>query len=332
MQKKRIDWIDGVRCLAMFWILFVHFIAVFTPNTNVRFPGFWGLLLFGISGKLAVACFCVLAGYFAVRPAQTSVWRYALRRYLFFALQILVIELLYYAAALLLPRGLYLHRYAPLLYHQPPEVLRDILLDAFALRAQVLPTYWCVDDFIWGSICVMLCQTLVCRQPLWIRALSCAALFGVLLWLDQLWLAICVLGWALKLTEEVRIPCKPLVIAGLICLLPWLIRRGECSLTYLLDGVACLILLWIIGQIPPFQRLIGLKPLAKFGSHTFELFLLHIPIYYVCESLLQLAGWDRPGIAGYTVQFVLSFSLVTLCAFGWRKLADRFLHPLLNRI
>lgn len=325
LQSRRIQWMDSVRCLAMSWILFVHFISVFTPNTSVRFPGFWGLLLFGISGKLAVACFCVLLGYFASAPSRMSVPVYALRRYLFFALQILAAELLYYGMALLLPEGLYLSRYNPLLYESPQIVLPGILRDAFLLKAQVLPTYWCVDDFLLGSVSVFLLHKLIGRQKRTVQLLACAGLFGALLLLNQLWTAICVLGYALRLVQDVRLSDEPLVLIGLVLLLPWLIRRGECSTTYLLDGFACIIVLFILSRLPWCQRLLSFRPMARFGQHTFELFLLHVPIYQGMQSLLELIGWDWPPLWGYFLLFPALFALVTLAAFAWRKAAARTL-------
>ena len=69
MQKQRIAWLDGMRGLAILWIVFVHFVTIFTLNDTAVFPGVLGLILFGISGKLAVAGCSVIMGYFASRPA-----------------------------------------------------------------------------------------------------------------------------------------------------------------------------------------------------------------------------------------------------------------------
>lgn len=326
LQTKRIRWMDSVRCLAMSWILFVHFVSVFTPNTNVRFPGIWGLILFGISGKLAVACFCVLLGYFASAPSRVSVPIYLARRYLSFALQILVAELLYYGMALLLPRGLYLSRYCPILYEGPQVVLPGILRDTFLLKAQVLPTYWCVDDFLYGSAAVFLLQKLVGRQRRFVQLIACAALFGGLLVLNQLWVAICLLGYVLRLMEDVRLPDEPLVLIGLVLFLPWLIRRGECGTTYLLDGFACLAVLFVLSRLPWCQQVLSAQPLVRFGQHTFEVFLLHVPIYQGIQSLLELAGWSWPPLWGYCVLFPMVFTLVTLAAFAWRRATARTLY------
>lgn len=334
MQGKRIGWMDGVRSLAMGWILIVHFISIFTTNVHVRFPGVLGPILHGVTGKLAVACFCVLLGYFASKPSRESIVGYALRRYLFFALQILAVELCYYALALLLPDDLYLSVNAPWLYGEPAQLIRDIVADAFLFRAKVLPTYWCVDDFVIGSVVVFaVCRWLNGQKLIW-RIVACGSLFAAGVLLGYLWAALCLLGWMLRLLEEVRLPKRltPVIAVALMALVPWLIHRGETELTYLLDGVACLILLWTFGRFPFLQRLVGWKPLTTLGSYTFELFLLHIPIYNLLETLLQWAQLHRPPDGVYLLYFALALPITVLCAAGWRRLTDRTLNPLLRSL
>lgn len=334
MQTKRIGWIDGVRSLAMGWILVVHFISIFTINTHARFPGILGVILYGISGKLAVACFCVLLGYFASKPSKESVLGYAVRRYLFFAVQILLIELIYYGLVYILPHDLYLSVFAPWLYRAPSELFRDIFRDAFLFKASVLPTFWCVDDFILGSIVVFAMSKLFHGRKLPVRLLCCAALFAIGLAVDQLWAALCLLGWFLRMTEEVHVPTKAAAILSivLVCLIPWMIRRGENNLTHLLDGAACLIVLWTVSQFSFLQKLLSWKPLTLLGSYTFELFLLHVPVYHILETCLEVFQLHRPPQPVYYLYFILVLPFTVLCAILWRKLADRTLNPLLRRL
>lgn len=333
MQTKRIGWIDGVRSLAMGWILIVHFISIFTINTHARFPGVLGLILYGISGKLAVACFCVLLGYFASKPSNESILGYAVRRYLFFAVQILVIELVYYGLVRILP-DYYLCVFAPWMYNEPSTLLISILKDAFLFKASVLPTLWCVDDFIIGSVAVFAVSKLLRNQNYLVRLLSCIALFSIGLIVNHLWAALCVLGYLLRLTDDITVPTKisiPLSII-LLCLIPWMIRRGENDLTHLLDGVACLCLLWTIGQFSWMQRIMSWRPLTLLGSYTFELFLLHVPVFHIIETLFHCWQIQRPPQPVYYLYFILVLPFTVLCAILWRKLADRTLNPLLRRI
>ena len=334
MKDTRIGWMDGVRLLAMLWILFVHFVVVFTANISARFPGVWGLVLFGITGKLAVACFCVLTGYFAAGSGDMPLTRYALRRYLSFALQILLIELIYFAITRLVPGGLHTDVFTPGAYLPHHQVLVNVLRDAFLLQSNVIPTYWCMADLVLGSIAVYAVNRLTRRLALPLRFAACAALFAAALLLGYLWVAVCALGYLLRLLTQVRIP-RPAVIVLiplLVCLLPWLIRRGECDLTYLLDGVACLIVLWVVGQLPVLQRLLGAKLPAFLGGHTQALFLLHIPVYHLCEVLLRVNGLSRPAMPWPVVQFVTVLALTVAAALAWDRLCARTLRPFVDRL
>jgi len=42
MKTKRVAWIDGMRFLAMAWIMFGHFLVIFTPNVEAELPGLLG--------------------------------------------------------------------------------------------------------------------------------------------------------------------------------------------------------------------------------------------------------------------------------------------------
>ena len=202
------------------------------------------------------------------------------------------------------------------------------------LAASVLTTMWCVDDFIIGSVAVFAVSKLLRDQKLFVRLLCCIALFSIGLIANRLWAALCVLGYLLRLADEITVPKKisiPLSVMR-ICLIPWMIRRGENDLTHLLDGIACLSLLWIIGQFGWMQRVMSWKPLTLLGSYTFELFLLHVPLYHIIETVLETMQIHRPPQPVYYLYFILVLPFTVLCAIGWRKLADRTLNPLLRRI
>ena len=119
------------------------------------------------------------------------------------------------------------------------------------------------------------------------------------------------------------------VLLSLFLLLPWLIRRGECDLTYLLDGVACMIILYIVANTGWLRAFLGLRPFAWLGSYTFELFLLHIPMYYLLRSLMD---WANASMLVHVLQFLVVLPLTVAAAAGWRYLAQKTWLPLLDRI
>lgn len=336
MSQRRIAWMDGIRFFAMGWVLFVHFVSVFTPNTNVRFQGIWGSLLFGITGKLAVACFCVLLGFFASNPSSHTrkTVPYCLRRWAFFAFQIFLIELLYWLAACLLPNNTYLDHCWPDASAPFSFVFPILLSDSVFFSAKIIPTYWCVDDFVIASIVIFCLSKLVNSRPAWLQLLVCTCAFGIALLVGRLWVAICLMGWFLRFWFDAPLPRAarhPIVLVALAAFLPWLIRRGECDLTYLLDGVACCIVFYIVHCSGWLQKILSLRPFVLLGSYTFELFLLHIPLYVILESILEIIGIAWPPLWATLLLGAAVFAGVVLCAVLWRKAMQKTLFALLDR-
>ena len=326
MTNKRIAWVDGVRFLAMAWILFGHFVMIFTPNVEVQFEGILGYVLYGITGKMAVACFCVLLGYFASKPSGKPFAGYVLERYLFFALQILIIESLFYLAFYFVPDQTYLSEEFPVLCQETWPVFQVIFRDAVQLQWNVIPTYWCVAEFVKGSMLIMLAHKAVQDRPFAVRFAVCAVLLAGALYMGETWIAICIMGWMLRLVLEIRIPNKAILAALMIAMLisiPWLIRRDECSETFLLDGVASAFALYILTQLPLLQRVIGNRVFEFLGRHCFEMFLLHTPVYYLAENLLVDLGWTRPPVWGYVIQFAAVYAITALLAVLWQWLAKK---------
>ena len=322
MRTQRLAWLDGMRGLAILWIAFVHFVSIFTPNSQVIFPGIWRLLLFGISGKLAVAGCSVIMGYFASKPSAVPVWRYALRRYLTFAVQVFLIEGLF----LLLTRIPALNGYALLCIPELNQPLSALLpgfaADVFLFKAQLIPTYWCVGDFVAGSILTFALSRLTGKMPLWGRMLVCAGAIAVLIALECTWLAICLMGWALRLLMECRIPFRghPLFWIVLLAFVPWMIRRGECPRTYLLDGAASVLVLYVFAQWSWIQKVLCFRPLARLGTITLEFFMLHVPLFEIVRHLIRSVCELPLGVPEYAVMFAAMMALAVPAAIGWRKL------------
>ena len=88
----REKWVDSIRFISIEIIFGVHFIAACAPDmSKLWHEGVTGMILCGISGKLAVAMFSVLLGYFAARAgakADFSMSRYMCRRYIKFSVAI----------------------------------------------------------------------------------------------------------------------------------------------------------------------------------------------------------------------------------------------------
>ena len=91
---KRVGWIDTVRYIAIFHVVFIHTLDMFWPellNYWVTPPTFYLPFLF--NAKAAVLLFCVLLGFFASKPREfelRSFVRYALKRYVQFSFFLLL--------------------------------------------------------------------------------------------------------------------------------------------------------------------------------------------------------------------------------------------------
>lgn len=289
MAAKRLRWLDGVRGLAIGWVLFVHAITIFTPNGNADFPGFWGLLFYGISGKLAVACCCVILGYFASESRHMRFIGYAIKRSLPFMLQILLIEAIYYLLSVLLGPDSYLSSCSPALLEPVGNVLKTLLKDTFLISADLLPTFWCINDFVFGSLLVYAMQMYLNKRTPWLSIAITLLAIILLYFLDLVWISACVMGYLLRLLLqlELKIAKHPILWILLLLPIPWLIRRGECDLTYFYDGIACLLLIYVLFQWTFSQKLFAFPPLAFLGTITLEVFMLHVPIFELLRSLLN---------------------------------------------
>jgi len=324
LKTKRLAWLDGMRGLAILWVVFVHFVVIFTPNETADFPGLIGLLLFGISGKLAVAGCSVIMGYFASRPVprEKTIWKYSLRRYLTFVVHVLFIEGCY----LLLSRFPALNAYTlssvPELGQPLSALLPVYLADTFLFQANLIPAFWCVDSFVAGSILAFALSRLTEERPLWLQSLICAAVIAILIALDCIWLAIALMGWALRLLLEWKIPFRknPLFWILLLAFVPWMIRRGECPQTYLLDGAASVLVLYVFAQWDWIQKVLSFRPLAGLGVITLELFMLHVPVFEILRHLLGRLCELPLTVPHFALMFAAIMAITIPATLGWRKL------------
>lgn len=323
VRSERLAWLDGMRGLSILWIVFVHFVAVFTFNHNVVFAGFWGTLLYGVSGKLAVAGCCVILGYFASKPSRVSVWRYSLRRYFGFVLPVLLMELIQLSIARVPSLSWYARQSVPELAWPFSQQLPLLLEDVFLFKARLIPTYWCVDDFVLGSIITFALHRWTEKWSFVVRSLICLLAIAGMIALREIWIAICLMGWLFRLMTECRVPFSknPVFQIALLAAALFMIRRGESPRTYLFDGAASVIVLYVFSQCGGMRKTLSFRPLAWLGSITFELFLVHVPLFWLFRALLDELV-DRPlSTLCYGILFACMFALAVLMAALWRKVA-----------
>lgn len=335
MATQRIKWLDGIRGLAIGWVLFVHAITIFTPNGNADFPGFWGLLFYGISGKLAVACCCVILGFFASDSRKISIGGYVLKRSLPFMLQILIIETVYYLLSLLLGPDSYLCSCSPALLQTAKTVFTHLFSDSILVTAELLPTFWCINDFVFGSILVFILQKLLGNQKIPFAIATIVLVIILFYFIDMVWISACAMGYLLRLLVNLKIKVARKPVAWLLLLMPipWLIRRGECDLTYFYNGIACILFIYVVFQWRFCQTIFSFAPVVLVGTMTLEVFMLHVPIMEFLRSLLTpLYLRFELNTFHHALIIIPAMFLSTMIAWIWKKYVTTGINRFCQRI
>lgn len=315
--KTRMPWVDSLRAIAAVWIFIVHYIDAYMPALFV----YWekGQPFCGITGKLGVAVFSVLLGYFAVsgnyknRPLSS----YVVKRYLQFSIPLFIVCIP--MAALLWLTG----------SAEIGELFKALIGESifFVQDYPVLcPPAWCMGDFMLASVILAVLRGRKHSVPAIGAVCFLCLIFG------YVWTAACLLGAlvyylnaALAAADEKlrRIVFSRPVKLILLVYFFILIRREESYLCYIIDALACAAMLLVFLNSPRLQRLLSFGPAAKLGGVSFEIFLLsdlvYIVIHAICERLLS--GF-MPTLPLFWLGMGLSAVAIVLCAF--------LLHRLLN--
>lgn len=296
---KRTDWVDSSRFFAIFVIIFTHFLDKTCPSALLLWtepPAAY--FLFGLTGKLSVAFFCVLLGYYASKPRELrlrSFVSYSLRRYFQFAFFILVTALVYVA-------GSYVVTW---LFHSPDNyihtILSDgprynliyILRDSFLFECTYNDALWCMGQFFIASLlCWLLGSLFGDRRPL--AGLLVSAVLTALLLATGMrywsWVANCILGYVLRLylsyTDGRPALKSPgytvLLFVVSVCLIKAPLE--EDVLLYYLEGLGSLLLLIVLFRLDFVHRLFAHRPFPWLGRISIGLFITHTPVNSLLHS------------------------------------------------
>ena len=335
---KRIKWVDSVRFLAIFLIMTTHYLASFFPSAlSLWEPGPFFWLFGGITGKLSVAVFCVLLGYYACTPKPFSVsgfGLYTVRRYFqlaFFA----------FLATLFFILGGYAVTW---LFHTPDEavfrILSDgprcnliyLLRDAFLLEDHYIDTLWCMQDLMLASVVCRLFGYLPERIRPGIRAALGCGLIALLLAVNAaffIWACVGLLGCLVRLAIEAArtrprltapVPRFLLFVLSLILLkLP----LSEGPLLYFLEGVIGFVWVFLIAFTDGAQRLLSRSPLPQLGKLSLGAFVCHTPVYSLLgSSLIPLLRGCLPDAAAAALFFIPAAALSFLGAWILHRAYD----------
>ena len=325
---KRIGWIDAVRFIAIFHIVFIHVLDKFWPELLAYWvtPPY-SLLPFLFCAKDAVLLFCVLLGFFASKPHRFSIGRFAgytVKRYFQFSFFILCTGFVYVCAAY----GVtwIFHSPDPLVY----RILCDgasynliyVLRDAFLLEATYNPTLWSMQQFFFASILCYLIGCIADRTgPLVTLAVSFTVIAVLLLPGSEYlsWIAFCVMGVPVRIYYESRdrfsfMGKRGVRIALLVAAIV-LYKLPESSTAYFMYGIASVLLLMICFHSPGVRRALDTAPLPALGRISFGVFILHTPVNSILySSFYPFISALLPAWGTTLILFVLTLSISTGCS------------------
>ena len=329
---KREDWIDACRFFAIFVIMATHFLATFRPEALALWEEMPSrLLLGGLTGKMSVAFFFVVLGYFASAPHRFEARdfaRYALRRYGQFAFFVFPATLCYIVGC---------YGVTWLFHRAEAEVLRVIsdggrynlvflLRDTFLLENNYNDTLWCMRQLFLASLVCRLLGCLPERLNASARLAVAAAvvLCAVLLGSRWVWLGTAALGYVLRFAlgrakEQPRLSSPaalwPLFFVAVAFIKAPVGEEEMPLLLYSLQSVGAFLLLFVLFHAAFAQRLLAARPFPWLGRISMGLFVAHTPV----NELLVSSAWALlrsrvPAATGLSLCFALSLGLSIFAA------------------
>ncbi|MCI6227188.1 MAG: hypothetical protein PUD70_04165 [Firmicutes bacterium] len=287
-QTFRNTELDTIKLFAALLVYTTHFISHFQPEYFkywITFPT--KAVLCGITGKLGVAFFGVLLGYFAyIGESKRSLIAYTLKRYGYFVFVGLFVNTLY---CVWLKRPL---------FSAVPESLR--------IGADLFPGYWCMQEFLFASI--IACYI---KRDNWSFEKK-AFLILLLFLIGQVWVPICLLGTLLpELVESAYFKNKPFRLLLLIISF-FSIQRPENTLTYILDGFFAVIVICIVENSEKAKKVLSNKVTASLGKRSMAIYVIHTLTYSIVgqrlfDHFLRDSGFEF--VLGWGICFLIICAL-----------------------
>lgn len=276
--EDRLLWADGLRTWLALSVFFLHVCTEFSVK--------WGILdqiLYGFTGKYAVAFFAIMLGFFAHRPGSTSsdLSVKILRRYIQFSLPLLFVtgtSAIIYVALKINGTDAF-------------DAAIQVAKESFLFGTNVYcEQAWCIRDFFIASIIV---YVLTNKQN---RCMLFALLYTVLTLIGETWVAICLLGALIKeayiFVENTKVIGRHKILFTVIKILSLLfsfliIRFEESDLTYLYNGISAAIVFWVLLNSSILKKVFSIIILTACSKYSFELFLVHLTVCYILRPLIM---------------------------------------------
>lgn len=290
-MQMRVRYFDTIKFFAILWVYLVHFISYYCSSLFSYWrtaPTSW--VLFGVTGKLAVAMFSVILGYFAYLSGTKggSLSNFTIKRYISFFITGLFINTLYAICGAL---G----------WKSATYDLTTVLVTSLKIGYDIFPTFWCMFDFLLSSVLSFINGK---------YRLSPSAVFlqiVIFLLVGKIWIAICLMGnllYGLQHNETCAALMRKKPVQLLLFIIVFFaVKRPESNVTYVIDGICSMLVLLIISGNETFQKVLSCKPLSYLGKNSLGIYILH-PLTY---TLLGAPLFELLSPVRYSVVFIVVF-------------------------
>lgn len=343
MKESRIGWIESLKLLASLLVFTTHFLAEFKGEWLV----YWGKgqILYGVSGKLAVSFFFLMAGFFAMKANKDNTWKYITKRYVRFVVPIFLIEIIMFLLLFCSKRigiDTWLSASATDKYARLYGInLKMIIYDTFLLDCSAVITYWCNGMLFLGPVIVMLLHGFcdeVKTEPGISAKLKTGIIFGLSAIITavtgNVWYTICIIGAFLYLVVHDRCVFFEkwrgrLVKAGLLPISYICIRTPETESGYLWKAVAVASLFLIVFYSKWIQVILENRIFCSVSKYSFEIYLLHMPVNWIIITVLYgLLENKMNSIIMIAVLYLTSLGLTILFSIKLKKVSDQIVKKL----
>ncbi len=306
-NKTRIRYLDTLKLLAILIVFVTHFINRFNEDYFQlwhKAPTMW--VLNGVTGKLGVAIFAVILGYFAYKSREPNVTKYVIKRYIYFLLCALFINSVYAAFG---NAGVFDDAFSA----------KEVIITSLTLGAGIFRTFWCIRPFFIASIISKL-NGMAKAGPFTVLV-EMLIMFQIM---DDVWVSICLMGnlVAIAMSNEkfmsvfkhvwVRWPVYLAVFS--------LIKRPESWQTYLIDGICASLMILALSESRYIRKVLDWEPLAAQGKNTMAMYLVHVVVYRMAGTAAGLSADSSPLF--FALIMIVSWALVVALSFPLTKLLD----------
>lgn len=307
MEKERYDYIDTLRLCSILFIVLSHFdgecfsylTGISMMQTHLSKDGRLGLLMYGWTGKYALALLCVISGFLTAmkyaRRKECDVGEFIITRYFRLMLPVMANCFLF---------GIVL------------KVIGEPVNVSAYLKTSVIPGWseanrnlWCIGSFLIGNI--LICLICYLQEYGFRRMALYIGLLLLLVLLGDVWLAATVAG---GFCFEIALRLKQSGLVGnwwLLGIVPmvWILPRGEEStVMYYRDIAAAVLIMTAFYCLPVLQRLFACKFLKPLKKCCYSLFIVHGMTLFLLGPAWNLV--QRLGISSGGGIFISLFTII----------------------